>query len=104
MSAEWCYAAAGSVRLTVQITPAAKKNEVIGLLGSELKIRLQAPPIEGKANTALVRYIAACVGVPKSRVLVVHGHTSRRKVVEISVAGVTPAQVRQALWPEPAIG
>lgn len=102
MSVEWCYTAADGVRLTVQITPAAKKNEVIGLLGSELKIRLQAPPIEGKANAALVRYIAASVGVPKSRVQVVHGHTSRRKVVEISVAGLTPAEVQQALWPESA--
>lgn len=99
MSGEWCVPAANGVRLTVQITPAAKRNEVTGPLGDALKIRLQAAPIEGKANLALIRYLAASVGVPKSRVRVVHGHTSRHKVVEIDGADLTPAQVRQALWP-----
>lgn len=90
--------AAGGVRLAVQVSPAAKKNEVIGVLGNELKIRLQAAPIEGRANAGLIRYLAECVGLPKSRVRVVHGLSSRHKVVEI--AGLEPAQVQRALWPD----
>lgn len=102
MSEVWCVAVAGGVRLAVQLTPGAKKNEVIGVLGNELKIRLQAPPIEGRANAALVRYLADCLDVPKSRVRVVHGQTSRHKVVEIDSAQLTPAGVRHTLWPAAA--
>lgn len=99
MSDDWCCAAAAGVRLALQITPAAKRNEVIGLLGHELKIRLQAQPIEGRANAALIHYIADCIGVPKSQVRVLHGHTSKHKIVEIQSAGLTVAQVRHTLLP-----
>lgn len=99
MSAEWCAATGGGVRLTVHIAPAAKKNEVVGVLGNQLKIRLQAPPIEGRANAALIRYLAERLDLPKNRVRVLHGSASRHKVIEIDAAGLTPAQVRQVLWP-----
>ncbi|HJV51581.1 MAG TPA: DUF167 domain-containing protein [Noviherbaspirillum sp.] len=85
--------------MTVQIMPNAKKNEVIGVLDDALKIRLHAQPIEGKANEALVRYLADVLDVPKSAVTITHGHTSKRKIIEIAAARLTPDSVRSALLP-----
>ena len=56
MSRAWCSALPGGVRLAVQITPNAKKTEVIGVLDDALKMKLQAQPIEGKANNILYIY------------------------------------------------
>ena len=86
MSKDWCSAVPSGIRLTVQITPNAKKTETIGVLDSMLKIRLHAQPIEGKANEALVRYLADMLDVPKSAVSITHGHTSKRKIVEVVTA------------------
>jgi len=70
----------------VQITPNAKKTETIGVLDGMLKIRLHAQPIEGKANEALIRYLADTLDLPKSAVSITHGHTSKRKIVEVVTA------------------
>ena len=97
MSQEWCVASQHGIRLSVQITPNAKKTEVAGALDGVLKIRLHAAPIEGKANQALVRFIAAALAVPKNAVHITHGHTCRRKTVEIAGARLSAADVKQAL-------
>ena len=89
MSKSWCSVVQGGIRLAVQITPNAKKSEVIGLLEDVLKIRLQAQPIEGKANEALIRYIADMLDVPKSAVNITHGHTNKRKIIEINAPQLT---------------
>jgi uncharacterized protein YggU (UPF0235/DUF167 family) len=62
-----------------------------------LKIRLQAQPIEGKANETLVRYLADILGVPRSVVVLTHGHTSRRKIVEIAAPHLTVDEAQRAL-------
>jgi uncharacterized protein len=67
-----------------------------------LKIRLQAQPIEGKANEALMRYLADTLHVPKSAVSITHGHTSKRKIIEVASATLTEAHVRQLLLPADA--
>jgi uncharacterized protein (TIGR00251 family) len=82
----------------VQITPNAKKSEVIGVLGDALKIKLQAQPIEGKANEALVKFLASQLKVPKSAIVIAHGDTNRRKTIEIN-AELTVELVAQALLP-----
>ena len=97
MTREWCSGAPGCVRISVQITPNAKKSEVIGVLDDALKIRLQAQPIEGKANEALVRFLADMLSVPKSAVKITHGHTNKRKVVEVAVSTLTVERVRKSL-------
>jgi uncharacterized protein (TIGR00251 family) len=97
MSKDWCCSVAQGIRITVQIIPNAKKSEIIGLLDDALKLRLQAQPIEGKANEALIRYIADILEVPKSTVSIVHGQTSRRKIVEIRTPALTHEQVQRAL-------
>jgi uncharacterized protein (TIGR00251 family) len=89
MSKAWCGPVANGVRIFVQITPNAKKSEIIGVLDDALKIKLQAQPIEGKANEALVRFLADLLNVPKSSVTITHGHTGRRKTIEITAGGLT---------------
>ena len=87
------------MRLAVQITPNAKQTEVVGVLDDALKLKLQAQPIEGKANEALVRYLAKVLSVPRSTVVITHGLTSKHKLIDINVAGLTPASVELLLWP-----
>ena len=74
----------GRITLTLHIQPGAKKTEVAGQHGEALKIRLAAPPVDGKANEALLRFVAETLGLPKSAVSLKSGQTSRRKVVEVS--------------------
>ena len=86
MSDWFRVAADGRITLTLHIQPGAKKTEVAGQHGEALKIRLAAPPVDGKANEALLRFVAETLGLPKSAVSLKSGQTSRRKVLEISGA------------------
>jgi uncharacterized protein (TIGR00251 family) len=97
MSRAWCSALPAGVRLAVQITPNAKKTEVVGVLDEALKLKLQAQPIEGKANEALVKFLAKALGVPRSAVAITHGMTSKRKLVEVASGTLTPADVERLL-------
>lgn len=97
MSKDWCCAVPQGIRITVQVAPNAKKSEVSGVLDDALKIRLQAQPIEGKANEALMRYLADLLKVPKSAVSITHGHTAKRKIVEIVADKLTVDDVRRML-------
>lgn len=100
MTRDWCSVAPGGIRISVQITPNAKKSEVIGILDDVLKIRLQAQPIEGKANEALIRFLADMLSVPKSAVTITHGHTNKRKVIEVSASALSVEGVRKSLLGE----
>lgn len=91
----WLAATADGIVLTLHIQPGAKKTEVCGLHGEALKIRLAAPPVDGKANEALIEFVARTLGVPKSRVTLVSGHTARAK--RLHVAGVGAAAAESAL-------
>ncbi len=79
-------AADGSVVLTLHIQPGAKKTEITGLHGEALKIRLAAPPVDGKANAALIAFLAKACGVSKSAVELVSGDTCRAKRVRVTGA------------------
>ena len=81
--------------LTLHIQPGAKKTEVVGLHGDALKIRLAAPPVDGKANATLIEFVAERLGVAKSAVQLRSGHTSRRKVLEVAVDS---AVIRQRMF------
>ncbi len=102
MSRDWCGAAPQGIRIAVQVTPNAKKSEVTGVLEDALKIRLQAQPVEGKANEALLRYLAEVLKLPKSALSIMHGHTSKRKIIEISAPRMTAEEVRRLLVPSTA--
>ncbi len=97
MSRAWVSALPVGVRLAVQITANAKKTEVIGVLDDVLKVRLQAQPIEGKANEALIRYLADMLAVPRSAIKLTHGHFNKRKLLEISAPNLTPETVTHRL-------
>lgn len=87
----------GRLLLTLHIQPGAKKTEVCGLHGDALKIRLAAPPVDGKANGALLAFVADRLDLPKSAVSLKSGQTSRRKVVEVAEP---PADAVQRLLPD----
>ena len=82
----WLHSNGGSLFLTLHVQPGAKKTEVAGEHGDALKIRLAAPPVDGKANAALLAFIAERLGVSKNTVTLKSGQTSRRKVVEVEGA------------------
>ena len=81
-------AADGRLTLTLHIQPGAKKTEFAGLHGDALKIRLAAPPVDGKANEALLKFLAEVLHLPKSAVTLKSGQTSRHKVVEVTGASI----------------
>jgi len=85
------------VRVAVHVQPRASRSEIIGQHGAALKVRLQAPPVDGAANEALVRLLADSLGVPQRAVRVVAGTTSRSKTVEVD--GTTEAAVRALALP-----
>ena len=78
--------------LTLHVQPGAKKTEIMGTHGDALKIRLSAPPIDGKANAALIEFVAARLGLVKSAIRLISGQTSRRKILEIATAPEDSAQ------------
>ncbi len=73
----------GAWLLSLHIQPGARRSGVAGLHGEALKIRLAAPPVEGKANAALLAYVAELLALPKSAVTLKSGQTSRQKVVRV---------------------
>ena len=83
------------VRIDVFVQPRAAKTELAGLHDGHPKIRIAAPPVEGAANLALIEFVARRLKIAKSRVRVVGGLTSRRKVIEIE--GVTGETASAAL-------
>ena len=73
-----------SVTLAVRIQPRSSKNGVTRMEDGALKIRLTAPPVDGAANEALIKYLSDVLSVSKSQVEIVSGHTSREKRIKIS--------------------
>jgi uncharacterized protein len=92
---DWLRSDGDGVILNLHIQPGAKTTEVVGRHGDALKIRLAAPPVDGKANAALVAFIAAKVSVCKTAVEVISGLSSRAK--RVRVAGITPTDALKAL-------
>ena len=95
MSRQQNKSEARAVKLAVRIQPRASKNEILHGENGELKIRLTAPPVEGAANEALVKFLSGIFKLPKSSIAIVSGMKSRSKVVRIE--GVTEAQVGELL-------
>jgi uncharacterized protein (TIGR00251 family) len=82
-------------RLTVKVHPRAKRSAVTGRLGDAWKVALAAPPVDGKANDECVRFLAELARVPRARVRIVSGLTSRLKVVEIE--GISQEELERLL-------
>lgn len=81
--------------LAIKAVPNAAKSEVVGWLGDALKIKLKAPPVDGKANAELRRFLAETLGLPKAAVTLATGETARQKRVQIE--GLTLEEVRERI-------
>ena len=86
-----------SCTLAIKAVPNAPRSAVAGWLGEALKVKVQAPPVEGRANEALCDFLAEQLGLPRRAVTVLRGDTSRLKLVRIE--GLTEAEARSRLAP-----
>ncbi|MDR2850393.1 MAG: DUF167 domain-containing protein [Verrucomicrobiota bacterium] len=94
----WLSTTSGGCIVTVKATPRARASEITGAEPEWLRVRLQAPPVDGKANAALVELFAKRFGVSKRTVEILSGDTSRLKRVKLH--GLSEETVRAALIPE----
>lgn len=85
----------GAVTFEVRVVPRANRSEVVGLEGEAVKIRLQAPPVDGKANAALIKFLAGLLNVGQAQVEILAGHSARTKVVR--VRGIRAQQLHAVL-------
>ena len=81
--------------LALKVIPNAPRNEIAGRLGDAIKVKIHAPPLEGRANDALCAFLAECLNVPRRAVTVVRGDTSRQKVIRVD--GLSLAEVTTRL-------
>jgi uncharacterized protein (TIGR00251 family) len=87
----------GTLLLNLHVLPRASRNELAGLHGDALKLRLTTPPVEGRANQAVLAFLAKLLHLPKSALAIKSGRQSREKQVLIS--GCSEEQARAALAP-----
>jgi uncharacterized protein (TIGR00251 family) len=85
------------IRIQVRVQPRAARTEIVGEQGGALKIRIAAPPVDGAANQALVRFLAEHLAVPRSAVVVSAGTAGRSKVVLVAGIGPSAAAARLGL-------
>lgn len=82
-------------RISIYVQPRASKTMIAGMHDGCVKVRLAAPPVDGAANAALIEFVAERLRIAKSRVRIVSGQSSRRKVVEVD--GVSAQELATAL-------
>jgi uncharacterized protein (TIGR00251 family) len=82
-------------RLSLRVQPRASRDEIVGIAGDAIRVRLTAPPVGGAANDALLRFLAARLEIPRSALTLVSGHTARTKVVALD--GVSAEEVSRRL-------
>jgi uncharacterized protein len=84
-----------TTRLALRVSPGARSSAVVGRHGAAWKVRVSAPPEDGRANAAVVQLLADALGVPARTISVVSGHGARDKLVE--VAGIAPDEIDRRL-------
>jgi uncharacterized protein len=82
--------------LRVHVVPNAKIDGIVGEYGGAIKIKLRAPALEGKANAALIRFLAEQLRLPRHSIVLERGHKSRDKVIRLN--GLTDEDVRTRMW------
>jgi len=87
--------AASTTRLRLRVVPGARSDGIVGRHGEAWKVRVAAPPEDGRANDAVVRLLAQTLGVARGDVTLVAGHGSRDKVVEVT--GLEPGELERRL-------
>jgi len=99
VSAWWRETAEG-VRISLVVVPRASRSEAAGVAADRLRVRVAAPPVDGAANTELVRFLARALGVPRTAVAIVAGPSGRRKTA--LVRGASPTAVEGLALPPKA--
>ena len=84
-----------TITLKIHLQPRASRNGINGVQGDALKLRVTAPPVEGRANKALKKLLAQRLGIPPSRITIITGQRSREKLVQVS--GISKAELEKAL-------
>lgn len=79
----WLEEKSGNIYIHIHVQPRASKNEIVGIHGDSLKVRLTSPPVEGAANSLLVEFMAKKLGIPKSKIEIISGEKSRHKTLKI---------------------
>ncbi len=93
---DWSISEAnGSVTFAARIVPRSSRNQIVGVEGGALRIKLTAPPVEGAANAALIEFVAEWLAVRRSAVSIVSGNRARNKLVR--VMGVTREYVYERI-------
>ena len=83
--------------VSVRVQPRASRTEFAGLFGERLKVRLQAPPVDGRANAALLEFMATACDLPRARVTLESGQTGRDKRVRLHALDSIPAALQSAI-------
>lgn len=83
--------------LKVRVQPRASRDEIVGLMAGQLKLRLKSPPVDGAANQQLVRFLAKQLKVPQQDIELIRGQTSRDKLVAIAESGCVVGKLMQLL-------
>ena len=95
MNQGWINRSDDSVIITVHAVPRAATAAVQGLHGDALKIRLHAPPVDGKANEALISFLSEKLNIPKSNITLKSGLSQRRKIIAIN--GLSKSEIEKRL-------
>jgi len=85
------------VSISVRVYPNAAGNEVVGFSDDVFRVKVAAPPVQGKANRELVAFLGEALGISKNRVSITRGHTTRNKLIAID--GLSEADVKERLLP-----
>ena len=86
---------AKGVAFAIKVQPRARKNAIIGVVGDIVKLALTAPPVDGRANQAVIEFLAELFEIPRASITIASGETSRKKVVRI--AGLSKQVVERRL-------
>ena len=86
-----------SCTLALKVIPNAPRDEIAGWLGAALKVKLHAPALEGRANEALIDFLADRLALPRRAVVLIRGSTGRHKVVRIDGLTLDEAKCRLAV-------
>lgn len=89
----WYVCEGDTIVVHVYVQPGAKRTEIVGFFGNALKIRLASPPIDGRANVALVKFIAKLFDVPIRQIEFKRGDKSRYKTIAIRGSAIEPSSI-----------
>ncbi|WP_276521631.1 DUF167 family protein YggU [Shewanella sairae] len=87
----------GNLLLQLYIQPKASRDQIVGLHGEEIKIAITAPPVDGKANAHLTKYLSKAFKVPKGDIEIIKGQMGRHKQVKITTPKLIPIEIQNLL-------